>query len=895
MPPKRKKGGAKSKKKSDRAKTRASRGNVSAASTPTVDTTFPTGQLPSLHGTSESAKATSLHGVYEIYKKATHDFWEWMRRAVPEKPVESVSGLSRAADHILEHNTKVLMENLPETEVIAAPSSVLRALRTSIRNRKMFTQKFVGGGDAGHRYIVELLEYCHGILKFSRQVAHVLSPDHNAVDKEELGDEADENINAIGGRFAPLIETDEDDEDDTQVTDDDLRRLKIPSFQPPPDPPANVSVEDLVENLLHGDDRFQAVCLLQTMDSFMSMVDAHYGLLKNHLRGQDTSTANDNTVKVIMECAAVANLATETVRVIENSLAVQHPHLSSFYHVIALVFMPEPIASLHNQINPTKLVADPHMALSFVASLIESAFHNKGEGDKIEGKIKRFVRKSGVPYNSIEEVAKGVHMITTIQIMLHHEERHNPIIRNPLLPEEVRPHSWLDQYGFIGGPRCILNTQRLLQTVMDALADNTKLVPIPGFWGKEFEEDKKPAAFIRGDLDEAFCSCIVPELIEICRRTPFSVIPERSQLVPVLDTLYEHLKGGRTRPIPVALSFGMHAMLTSILVIQGSGDLMRVASLSKRTFNQLFRQLDQIADGSKSPMNSPNFYLNVRLYKTLRSFAKPLQAKIPRGAVTLDLAMTERMAFWNPVIGGGYLLLATELCSIGLGSATIDSLGQLRISLHIYNMLKHVYPSMEIPLLDLLESTFASTKAVWVTGRSQAGSFAKSFWVAWGMSFSEAQSLASDLDSSNLISGNHQAQVTRFVCVLYHVFKLTFCVQPLRQLVAIEPEDFSDSYRRIVLHDFTDEEEVAKFTSLGTVTEHRNDNSLFDLMTRINIARDSMDSDGETFLPYNLPAVGCVLLEFCNALATHMVSTEFSMIYPVLTGKNLASSRIGIA
>ena len=39
------------------------------------------------------------------------------------------------------------------------------------------------------------------------------------------------------------------------------------------------------------------------------------------------------------------------------------------------------------------------------------------------------------------------------------------------------------------------------------------------------------------------------------------------------------------------------------------------------------------------------------------------------------------------------------------------------------------------------------------------------------------------------------------------------------------------------------------------------------------MTRDSMDDD-EDILPYNLSSVGCILLEFTNALSEHMVSCK---------------------
>jgi hypothetical protein len=252
-----------------------------------------------------------------------------------------------------------------------------------------------------------------------------------------------------------------------------------------------------------------------------------------------------------------------------------------------------------------------------------------------------------------------------------------------------KPHSWLEKYfAHIGGDRCILNTQKIVQMMMDIIKPNVKLLGKPGFWGTSFDEDKNPAKRIRGDLDEAFAGRIMPELLIICWNAPFTCLPERRQLITCLDLLQEHVKGDRTQPVPVALTFSLHAIIVSIFVLQGDGDLARIASYSKQSYNTLFAQLNDISDESKIPQNAPNFYMNVGLFKNLVNFAKPVTTEYNEQFAAVDLTVSHRLAFWNPVIGGGYLLYGTYICSLGLGSATIDSLGQTRFTLHLYNALK---------------------------------------------------------------------------------------------------------------------------------------------------------------------------------------------------------------
>jgi hypothetical protein len=113
---------------------------------------------------------------------------------------------------------------------------------------------------------------------------------------------------------------------------------------------------------------------------------------------------------------------------------------------------------------------------------------------------------------------------------------------------------------------------------------------------------RKHNARINGYCDTPFAS----------HRTP--------HLLTILDLLHQHVKGDRTAPIPIALTFGLHAIRHSMYVVQGDGDLARLASFAKKSYNTLFAQLDSISDPTKPSENSPIFYFNVNLFKNLVKF-----------------------------------------------------------------------------------------------------------------------------------------------------------------------------------------------------------------------------------------------------------------------------------
>ena len=86
------------------------------------------------------------------------------------------------------------------------------------------------------------------------------------------------------------------------------------------------------------------MALLGLMEDLTEIIHNQYVLLKEHMRGIAGNRQSSSCVQLLMECAMVANAATECVNQAANEMAIDHPHLSSMYHVLALVKLPEYIA-----------------------------------------------------------------------------------------------------------------------------------------------------------------------------------------------------------------------------------------------------------------------------------------------------------------------------------------------------------------------------------------------------------------------------------------------------------------------------------------------------------------------------------------------------------------------
>ena len=756
MPPKKKQGRVSNKKNKGQRANAGSATNRSSSGRTTnhsqhQDLLRSITNVPVFHSTGqESAKPSRSNNYYGIYKQATTRFWNWMKQALPENKMTAINDLWKGADQLLEHNI-ALLQMPPPPPPIVVPPGIMADLSRSIRYRTFVAETKFGtsaeGEDEGHRYIIEVLRYCRKKLRYGRGVAKLVLAD--AMEEAVGADEDEVAANHIGGRFNALLmeDNDEDEDEVMEQIEKDIRERNFPEMEAPKAAKKEDEEMDIQKALINGDDRFQAMALLHTMDDWMGVVDGHYGLLKNAMRDQDSR--DGSVLQLLMECAEVVNLATQSVHEAEQALALAHPRLSSFYRVLALVFLPHFVAEVEAMLNKTPKEKQEHdLALEFVAEVIECAFHNMGD-DKVPGKVKRFAQRTGIKFKEqLNQTAQEINMLASLEVQLHQEEALNTS-RNALILAQagLRPHQWLQQSIHIGGDRCLLNTQCLVQKLMGIVREKTKLVGKRGFWGPEFNE-MRPARRIRGDLDEVFAANIMPELMEICFRAPFSCLPDRPQLITVLELMQQYINKDRTSPVPVALTFGLHAVLTSIFVLQGDGDLARIATYTKQSYNTLFSQLDKISEPSRPPENAPNFYKNVAIFKNLVNFAKPVPCHYDPNLLSVDPETSEKMAFWNPVIGGEYMLYSTYVCSINLGSATVDSLGQLRFTLHLYNALLNCEGDegrslQSISFLRTVDKAFTRTKAVWPAGKPQKGSYSKNFWIAWGVEATEAARMAS--------------------------------------------------------------------------------------------------------------------------------------------------------
>ena len=689
--------------------------------------------VPTFHAHAASNTLSEDNSPYGRYKKCTGAFRDWL--AENNFKVDKVTDLKKAVDEIYLQSIGYFKSDFEENVPVVISHEVMANLCECIDLREQVSTMYRESPDEGHAYMIDTLKYCRRILGFSRNVVRAAVADSaSAVDAKD----------EIGGRFNALLEVDEDEQEEVE-SDMESIRSEAYVYTAIAKAPSEPEYEYTIDDLINGDDRYQACSFMRTMNDLMYLVEQHYGLLKQVLRGESKHDTL-SPVQLMLECAVVVNMATETVCTAETTLAVDHPHLSSFYAVLALVFLYPFIADIEKEIGPSVRNNRPTIAKRFAGEILECCFRNKGDPVKVNSIVKKFAKNAAIPLSTVEWFAKEIHLATWLEVQMACEGEGNASLLQLARSFGHRSHSWLDErFPSLGGGQSFLNTHRLVQSVMDIVTP-AKLVMKPGFFGAAWDENSRPANRIRGDMDQLFAGDILPKLLEWAKHQPVTMLPNRQELIPVLDLLSKHEQNAKA-PVKASLTFGLHSILVSMFLLQGDGDVSRLEVSTRQSFNRLFEQLGE--DSVSSRPQPPTFHYNMKMFTALRNLS-------PSKMTALSPA--EMHAFWNPVIGGEFLLYAIYIASIGLGSATVDTLGQLRFTLHLYNALRKCMLIQEIEFLSNLDTIFENCKALWPAGRQVVkGGFVKHFWLAWGYSLQEATNMSQSSPSFE----NKKKNVTR--------------------------------------------------------------------------------------------------------------------------------------
>ena len=368
-----------------------SRGTVASSSTATDPSALLKGGIPDF-GSIHPITKRNYSSIYSCYKSATHRFLQYMRDNVPKNLIDgdtSVNFLLTAADWM-------------SSQSHVLDPYVIRDLKLCIRMRNRVAKSMFGGGDAGHKYFLQVLVYCWTVLR--------ILP--TAEKKIEVDTVEDGEIVVDENRFTPLLneEEEEDVEDDT-----DFFPLKVSR----PEPKANPVT---IDELLASDDRNDAVLFLLSLDELMEVISGQYRVMVRNIRNDRSRGYSATTMMSnLMDATIMANFSIQAVQKMEMELQTQHENLTTPCRLLACLVLPELTAEVSKVVGERGAKqCDRSEIIAFLGDSMECTFLNPSDAwNRKDSIVDDFCRKYEVDNTGsaqIEQLFVGIRHMTILEI-----------------------------------------------------------------------------------------------------------------------------------------------------------------------------------------------------------------------------------------------------------------------------------------------------------------------------------------------------------------------------------------------------------------------------------------------------------------------------------------------
>lgn len=499
-------------------------------------------------------------GLYGVYKRATQRFKEGLVAMVPGHifAVDGVQALMDAVDFLVEKQKRI-------------DSALLADCRTSLQFRKRHSKTFEGGGDKGHGYFILVLNYCYLSLK-------KLVTKHSSQQSEDGATD----VKDTQFRFTDLHVDSDSDEEETDHSgnneDATTKRLERPTG-----PEEEFTIEDLIDST----DRFKACIFLSEVENVMGMVSGTYETTKANM----VACKKDATffMGCLVTTGVVTNFAIHEVMLLEAELKVECPHLDTFYRIIACVFLTDKIDDLSSLIKGYGKSVSRSELIAFIGDAVEQVFRYPSSASHyITPLVELFSKKWRLPLDEV------TNLIKVVQLHVCSESFPTFLLDDELVETfkslGLTLHFWMNDIPNIGGGQSIINTQSLLQMLASRLmTGGVRKLHVPEkFYGDLWDEEKLLARDIRGDMDQLLMADILPELLFSCQYGALSKPKDEynarfKELLPLFVLLADFVSNP-AKPVPLSLTFGIHAILTSIFKLQGNNDVDAIANFSKVRF-----------------------------------------------------------------------------------------------------------------------------------------------------------------------------------------------------------------------------------------------------------------------------------------------------------------------
>ena len=769
--------------------------------------------------------------IYYRYKDATKRVKEVLRSMVPVDIFrdDQVHCLVDAVDYLEENNGTNI------------PLSLMNDLKLAIRVRQRVATSKYQGGDAGHSYFLSALLYCFAVL---RRLTPLVKRAHRSEQQEA---ERDAN------RFAALSEEENENEDDEE---EDLPSGSVPKPILPQEPS-----QLTLEELMAGSDREAATLFLMTLDDIMRHNALRYSTLKKAWARYTLADYPPSViVEQLLEASTTANMGIQYVQYLEQTLALDYPHMNTIYRLLSVLVLPALTAQLTEEITKLSPIGSEFTEIDakmFLGDCLERAVRNDSD-PVMKNVASEFCVKWQIAPEAVEKVyVNGIHNLVALELPVGNMRELNRSIIEESRRNGMEEGSWLSQFTFIGtADRSILMTTKHLQGLSNVIREQRcHLIVRKGMFGKPWDETTMGMAKrIMQDMDELMMGEILPVLINLCDGPLFQSLPLEDELLPMFALLRNYVKDPMI-PVSWALAFSVHTLATSIFEVQGDNHVHDIAEAAESCFDLYFDQLSIAAKQYEGRAQPKHWAENVKRVQVLKYLIAP---------PTLQPSREQTIrALWNPLCAGNFLGYIVYFSNLQEGSWMIDNYSQLRMVLHLYYALKEVglAPADSQGILALLDRNFESSKAIWEGTKPTRGNFVLQWWIAFGVELTEARRLSKEASARFSKAGGAPTKASR-----------PRLLETARTMTPIEPDKLSKSFRRIVNRDYT-----------GVVDKYHKDiekqksHPLYDHVVRCNDTLDAIE-DEQQYLAMNMTAVGAHLNSFIDQFFDHYWKREVQTI-----------------
>ncbi|KAL7515360.1 hypothetical protein ACHAXN_013319 [Cyclotella atomus] len=738
-------------------------GNISSS-------TYLKGEIPDF-GSRSQANRDNYLTAYSRYKRATNRFMDYMRKNVPRAVIEgeekNVIFLLYAADWMMSSSHTL-------------DPKVLKDLRVSIRMRKRVAKSYFGGGDATHKYFIDILVYCWTVLR----LLPTETDERTALEQEDEETDDHRNLYAALG-----VEIDDEEEDDEETFPTEVPR-------PVPD-----KIRVTIDELMKADDRTDAIIFLSTMDDLMAMVANQYQVIYKNIKNyRQRGYPESSIVEHLLEAAITVSFAIQQVQQLEMELQAQHEHLTTPCRLLATLVLPEITSEVNDTLRKhakgTKQWGSRDI-VSFLGDCMQCFFLNASDDwNRSDTIVREFCHEYEVDEQGrtrLDQLFIGLQQIVIREVPTKMEENDGAMQKvNAILErfgKSTSSHTWLPNSDFIGGDRCIIHTVRMLQLFAGVVAttkgnNHRHLDPkLAGMFGSPnwlLGRSRK----IR-DLDELLMATILPEWMKMAR---YGIVgqmrfPRENEICPLFMQFKYYVENPRT-PVSWSLAFGVHSMLTSILELDNENQ--RLMKVSKICFDQFFATTTNAAklsmnDKTSAMSNSHAWKNNICMVSVLESFG---------------MDGFKEDAIWNPLCASTNLSIISLFGNLEIGSASIDCQGQLRIVMYLYHglLINGIIRRGDIQMLDILYDAFKDCRAIWCGALPRKGELVQRFWICLGTGLKESKQMSEKAQffarsGTTVVSHEKLAEEARL------------CRG--RKMQSIEPRELSTCFRRVCERDFS--------------------------------------------------------------------------------------------